>query len=61
MGKKGVELKVVTLWPPEPVVPGGSVFVEAESTPDVAEGTFTLKLWEAGGARSLMISGITFP
>ena len=63
-GRKGVELKVVTLWSPEPIVSGlrgGSVFVEAEATPDVATGIFTLKLWDASGARTVTISGIKFP
>lgn len=63
-GKKGVELKVVTLWPLEPDAPGehrSSVFVEAETGPDEVVGTFTLKLWEAGGARTVTLRGITFP
>jgi uncharacterized protein (TIGR02268 family) len=63
-GRKGSELKVATLWPPEPIapgLPGGIVFVEAEATPDVAAGTFTLKLWDTSGARTVTISGITFP
>jgi uncharacterized protein (TIGR02268 family) len=63
-GRKGVELKVVTLWSPEPIVPGllgGTVNVEAEATPDVATGIFTLKLWDASGARTVTISGIKFP
>jgi uncharacterized protein (TIGR02268 family) len=63
-GKRDVELNVVTLWSPEPIVPGprgGSVFVEAEATPDVAAGTYTLKLWDASGARSVSINDIKFP
>jgi uncharacterized protein (TIGR02268 family) len=63
-GRKGFELKVVTLWAPEPTDPGalgGSVSVEADATPDVAAGTFTLKLWDASGTRTVTISGITFP
>jgi len=64
-GKKGVELNVVTLWPPEPIAFGligsGRVSVEAEATPDVATGTFTLKLWDASGARTVSISGLSFP
>jgi hypothetical protein len=40
---------------------GGSVSVEAEATPDVATGTFMLKLWDASGARTVTIRGITFP
>lgn len=63
-GKRGVELNGVMLWAPEPIVPGprgGSVFVESEATADVAAGTFTLKLWDASGARSVSIRDITFP
>lgn len=63
-GRKGVELKVVTLWSPESIAPGalgGSVSVEADATPDVAAGTFTLKLWDASGTRTVTISGLQFP
>jgi uncharacterized protein (TIGR02268 family) len=63
-GRRGVELKVVKLWPPEPIVPGlrgEIVSVEAEATPDVAAGTFILRLWDTSGARSVTISGIQFP
>jgi len=63
-GRKGVELKVVALWPPDPITPGvfgGGVSVEAEAPPDVATGIFTLKLWDASGARTVTISGIKFP
>jgi uncharacterized protein (TIGR02268 family) len=63
-GRKGVELKVVTIWQPEPLAPGlskkRSVFVEAEAPADVT-GTFTLKLWDASGTRTVTLSGITFP
>jgi uncharacterized protein (TIGR02268 family) len=63
-GRKGAGLNVVTVWPPEPFAPDlqiGSVFVEAETVPDVTEGTFTLKLWDTGGVRPVTLSGITFP
>ena len=63
-GKKGVELKVLTVWTSEPSSPGPrqrTVFVEAEMTPDVATGAFTLKLWDVSGTRTMTISGITFP
>lgn len=63
-GRKGVELNVVTVWPSEPIAPGlrgGRVFVEAETIPDVTAGTFTLKLWDTSGARTVTISGIKFP
>jgi len=64
-GKRGVELKVLSVWPPQPIEPGllgqKNVIVEAEATPDVETGTFTLKLWDASGSRAVTISGITFP
>jgi len=63
-GKKGVELKLVTLWPSALTAPGvfgGGVSVEAEATPDVATGTFMLKLWDASGARTVTLRGIKFP
>jgi uncharacterized protein (TIGR02268 family) len=63
-GRKGVELKVLTVWPLEPIHPGtqgGSVFVEADAPADAAAGTFTLKLWDASGARTVTLNGVTFP
>ncbi|MBZ4416096.1 DUF2381 family protein [Myxococcus sp. RHSTA-1-4] len=63
-GRKGAELKVVTRWSPEPIAPlvfGGGVSVEAEATPDVTAGTFTLRLWDTSGARTVTINGIRFP
>jgi len=63
-GGKGIELKVVTLWPSKPLSPaviGGSVIVEAETSAAVKTGTFTLKLWDASGMRTVTISGIKFP
>lgn len=35
--------------------------VEAEATAEEARGTFTLKVWEAGGTRTVTIGGVTFP
>lgn len=56
-------LNVLTVWNAGPVTPAQlrRVVVEAEATPDAARGTFTLKLWEAGGPRTLTLSGVTFP
>jgi uncharacterized protein (TIGR02268 family) len=62
--KKGVELKVLTVWTSEPSSPKlrqRTVFVEAETTPDGATGAFTLKLWVVSGARTMTLRGITFP
>lgn len=63
-GRKGVELKVLGLWPPEPIAPGRhgeKVFVEAEAPADAVTGPFTLKLWDASGARTVTLTGVTFP
>ena len=56
-------LNVLTVWQAGPVTPAQPrrVVVEAEATPDAARGTFTLKLWEAGGPRTITLSGVTFP
>ena len=64
-GQRGVELKVLSVWPSQPIEPEllgrTNVIIEAEATPDVATGTFTLKLWDASGSRTVTVSGITFP
>jgi uncharacterized protein (TIGR02268 family) len=63
-GGKRSELNVVALWPTEPLAPsviGSSVSVEAETSATVETGTFTLKLWDASGTRTVIISGIKFP
>jgi hypothetical protein len=37
------------------------VMVEAEALPGEAQGTFTLKLWDRGGTRTVTLDGVTFP
>jgi uncharacterized protein (TIGR02268 family) len=37
------------------------VIVEAEAEPGEARGSYKLKLWEAGGQRSIIIEGVVFP
>ncbi len=62
-GRKGVELRVLGLWPPEPIAPGllgARVFVEAEAPADAVTGPFILKLWDVSGARTVTITGVTF-
>jgi uncharacterized protein (TIGR02268 family) len=56
-------LNMLTVWQQLPATPAqvSRVVIEAEATPDVAQGTFTLKLWEADGPRTLTLSGVTFP
>ncbi len=54
----------VRVWQPAPLRPGekqGVVWVEAELTEEQARGRFTLKLWDAGGARTFSVGGVTFP
>jgi uncharacterized protein (TIGR02268 family) len=62
-GKRGVSLKVLPLWQDAPIPPGESerVVVEAEATAEEARGTFTLKVWEEGGTRTVTLGGVTFP
>lgn len=61
--KRGVSLKVLPVWQNAPIASGGRqiVAVEAEATAEEARGSFTLKVWEAGGTRTMTIGGVTFP
>jgi uncharacterized protein (TIGR02268 family) len=65
VGPGGRELPVLEVWQAEPITPGEErtrvVMVEAEALPNEAQGTFTLKLWGAGGTRSVTLDGVTFP
>jgi uncharacterized protein (TIGR02268 family) len=64
VGPRGAELKVLAVWPLEPIAPGERrrVVVEVEAPEEAAHGTFTLKLWsQAGGARGDLFDGVTFP
>jgi uncharacterized protein (TIGR02268 family) len=64
VGPRGEELKVLGVWPLEPILPGDKhrFAVEVEATEEEARGTFTLKLWseEAGGGGEFF-DGVTFP
>lgn len=55
----------VRIWQPAPIRPGqpqpGEVWVEAELPEEEARGRFTLKLWDASGARTFGVDGVTFP
>lgn len=52
----------VTLWQSPPLKPGRwEVMVEAELPEEQARGRFTLKLWDASGARTFSAGGVTFP
>ncbi|HEX5747205.1 MAG TPA: DUF2381 family protein [Archangium sp.] len=60
---EGVRLRVTRVWQSGPLLPGGQVrlVVEAEAPVEHLQGTFLLKLGEAGGARTFTVSGVRFP
>jgi uncharacterized protein (TIGR02268 family) len=58
----GERLKVLRVWPTEPLLSGPQVqrvVVEAEATTE--KGPFTLQLWEEDRAPSITLRGLTFP
>ncbi|WP_224361122.1 DUF2381 family protein [Hyalangium versicolor] len=59
----GREMPVLPLWQAAPVTSKkySSVVVEAEAPPGTLQGPYTLKLWEAGGKRSVILENIVFP
>jgi uncharacterized protein (TIGR02268 family) len=58
---QGRALRVLPLW--QEATPEGwpHVIVEAEAKSTEAQGPYTLKLWEAGGKRTVTVEGIAFP
>lgn len=60
---RGGPLRVLKVWQEAPISWGATarVVVEAEAPTDDARGPYTLKLWEAGGTRSVMLGGLMFP
>ncbi|NVJ00309.1 DUF2381 family protein [Myxococcus sp. AM009] len=62
-GPPGTELKVLRVWQKSPVTSGapGRVVIEAEASTESARGSFSLKLWEAEGPRTVTIGNVTFP
>ncbi|WP_309896073.1 DUF2381 family protein [Archangium sp.] len=64
VGEGGERLKVLRVWPTEPLAPGATwrrVVVEAEVTEAQARGRFTLSLWQEGEPPSVSLEGVTFP
>jgi uncharacterized protein (TIGR02268 family) len=63
VGAQGEALRMLEVWQAEPIEPGraGIVVVEVEVTEREARGPFSLKLWDEGGARSVLLGGVTFP
>jgi len=65
VGEGGERLKVLRVWPTEPLAPGATwqrVVVEAEVTEEArALGRFNLSLWQEGEPPSVLLEGVTFP
>ncbi|WP_309892323.1 DUF2381 family protein [Archangium sp.] len=65
VGEGGARLKVLRVWPTEPLAPGATrqrVVVEAEVTEEArTRGRFTLSLWQDGEPASVSLEGMTFP
>ncbi|MFP2904232.1 DUF2381 family protein [Pyxidicoccus sp. 3LFB2] len=61
--RKGVELKVLEVWPREPIHPGGTLkmVVETELSDVTTQGPFTFRLWEAEGGRAAIVQGVMLP
>jgi len=59
---RGSELRVLPVWQEaRSSAWWPHVIVEAEAESHEAQGPYTLKLWEAGGKRSLTMDGVIFP
>lgn len=57
-------LRVHPPWQREPLrygVADARVVIEADATEEEARGSFTLKVWNEDGARSIVLTGVTFP
>lgn len=62
--KAGEALRVLPVWQLEPITSdsrNARVIVEAEASENEARGPFVLKLWEAGGMRTVTLGNVTFP
>lgn len=59
----GARLRVVRVWPLEPLAPEGQrrLIVEAEAGEEETGGTYRLQLGEADGARTITLRGVLFP
>jgi uncharacterized protein (TIGR02268 family) len=62
-GNGSRQLRVLHVWPLEPLPPGERrhVFVEAEATEEEARGTYVLQLVDVSGLKTLTVRGVTFP
>jgi len=62
VGQGGARLKILRVWPPEPVLLGPSrqrLSVEAEWEGVLPAGPYTLELWDADGQRRVTLQGLT--
>lgn len=62
--RTGLELKILPVWQRGFVETDRQrqhIVVEALAAREEAQGSFTLKLWEAGMGRTVSLSGISFP
>jgi uncharacterized protein (TIGR02268 family) len=59
----GARLRVLRVWPLEPMAPRGRsrVTVEVEAEVEETGGTYLLQLGEAVGPRTITLRGVTFP
>ncbi|MCY1033285.1 DUF2381 family protein [Corallococcus sp. BB11-1] len=63
-GKANEELQVLQVWQSGPLAPGSAtqrVVVEAETASESPQGSFTLKLWDTDGRRTVTLGNVTFP
>jgi hypothetical protein len=64
VGPQGESLRVLEVWPLEPIAPGdaGTLVVELEATEREVKGPFILKAWSAEGVvGGLTLGGVMFP
>jgi hypothetical protein len=64
MGPGHRALRVKPPWQREPLrdeAKDRRVVIEAEATESETLGSFTLKVWDAAGTRSIVLTGVTFP
>lgn len=64
LSREGASEKVLKVRAPVSIqleAPTHPVVVETELTEGEARGTYTLRLWDASGARLIVLGGVTFP
>nr|WP_177233464.1 DUF2381 family protein [Stigmatella erecta] len=64
MGPRRRPLRVYLPWQAELLSPGATdmrVVIEADAPEAESRGSFTLKVWDAEGTRSVIVTGVTYP